>query len=125
MPALKAHFLRYFWVKSCPRETLSLSAAHLPIERDAGQLLVALVDPTDLRIIDDLTSLVGAPIVPVISTPEDILEHIEISYRLTETLGDNVSPDDLLTINPAATTDIRTASLERSSQHGASMNTTT
>ena len=82
----------------------------LPIERDAGQLLVALVDPTDLRVIDDLTTLVGTPIVPVISTPEDILEHIEISYRLTEMLGDDGSPEDLLTINPAATTDIRTAS---------------
>ena len=56
----------------------------LPISREAGRLTVAMGDPTDLHTIQDLTARTGDPIEPVVATFGDILEHIEISYRLTE-----------------------------------------
>ncbi len=56
----------------------------LPISKSEGSLAVALSDPTDLLTIQDLTIRTGHIIEPVVATPKDILEHIDLSYRLTE-----------------------------------------
>ena len=65
----------------------------LPISRQAGCLTVAMGDPTDLYTIQDLTARTGDPIEPVVATFGDILEHIEISYRLTENLDAPSAPE--------------------------------
>ena len=56
----------------------------LPISKSEGALTVALPDPTDLVTIQDLTIRTGYIIEPVVATPKEILEHIDLSYRLTE-----------------------------------------
>jgi len=60
----------------------------LPVRRDDGRLVVAMTDPTDLQLLQDLAVRTGCIIEPVIATPEDILEHVDISYRLTEEAGE-------------------------------------
>ena len=81
----------------------------LPIEREAEVLIVAMVDPTDLRVLQDLMALTGRRIEPVLATPEDIIEHIEISFRLMEHMGDDADQDGVYAIGQITTTDIRTA----------------
>lgn len=56
----------------------------LPIARDERRLTVAMTDPTDLQTIQDLTVRTGYIIEPVIAVPKDILEHIDLSYRITQ-----------------------------------------
>jgi general secretion pathway protein E len=56
----------------------------LPLAQEDGSLDVAMSDPTDLRLLQDLTALSGMPVRPVIATPEDILEHIDVFYRIVE-----------------------------------------
>ncbi len=60
----------------------------LPIRKDNGRLIVAMTDPTDLQLLQDVAVRTGAVVEPVIATPEDILEHIDIAYRLTEVSGE-------------------------------------
>ena len=56
----------------------------LPVRRNGHQLTVAMIDPMDLRTLQDLTSRTGCAVVPVVATPEDIEEHIELAYRIAE-----------------------------------------
>ena len=63
----------------------------LPLKRSGNRLEVAVTDPTDIGLIQDMTSLTGSTIDPVIATAEDILEHIDISYRLTENVAQQTS----------------------------------
>ncbi len=55
----------------------------------SNRVAVAMTDPTDLKVVQDLTVKTGHIVDPVIATPKDILEHIDISYRIKE-----VSEDD-------------------------------
>ena len=55
----------------------------LAISRTADRLTVAMTDPTDLRVVQDLASRTGYAIDPVITTEEDIQEHIDRAYRMT------------------------------------------
>ena len=66
----------------------------LPIRRDDQSLTVALPDPTDLQTMQDLTIRTGLIIDPVVATPKDIVEHIDLSYRLTE-ISDSPDKDDV------------------------------
>ena len=68
----------------------------LPIQSQNGHLTMAMTDPTDLQLIQDLTARTGRAIDPVVATPEDILEHIDISYRLTEDLTEEGSTGTVL-----------------------------
>ena len=65
-------------------ETTARQALALSIEDDGRRLKVAMADPTDLQRIQDLSVRAGRLVEPVIATPEDILEHIDIAYRLTQ-----------------------------------------
>ena len=56
----------------------------LPVRRNGHQLTVAMIDPMDLRTLQDLTSRTGCAVVPVVATPKDIEEHIELAYRIAE-----------------------------------------
>lgn len=66
----------------------------LPIARTEHSLTVALPDPTDLQAIQDLTIRTGLIIEPVVATPTDIVEHIDLSYRLTE-MAESPDQDDV------------------------------
>lgn len=63
----------------------------LAINAKDGRLTLAMPDPTDLQQIQDITASTGHIIEPVVATPEDILEHIDISYRLIEDVTDEKS----------------------------------
>jgi type IV pilus assembly protein PilB len=75
----------------------------LPISKNDHSLTVALPDPTDFQAIQDLTIRTAHIIEPVIATAKDIVEHIDLSYRLTEiaasTEGEEQSEDTRLTAN--------------------------
>lgn len=66
----------------------------LPISKSEVSLTVAIPDPTDLMTIQDLTIRTGYIIEPVIATPKDITEHIDLSYRLTEVGGEGGSQEE-------------------------------
>ncbi len=51
----------------------------LPVHRDAdGRVVVAMADPTDLTVVDDIAMLVGEPIRPALAMPEAIIAHIDV-----------------------------------------------
>jgi hypothetical protein len=54
---------------------------------------VAMTDPTDLQLLQDLAARNGYTIEPVIATAEDIQEQIDLSYRLTQPLAVEDSPE--------------------------------
>ncbi|MBF8268038.1 MAG: secretion system protein [Dehalococcoidia bacterium] len=56
----------------------------LPIKSGEGRLMLAMADPMDLQLVQDLTVRTETAIEPVVATSEDILEHIDITYRLTQ-----------------------------------------
>jgi general secretion pathway protein E len=55
----------------------------IPVQVNGSRLTVAMADPSNLKLVQELSSRTGANIDPVISTPDDIREHIEVAYRLT------------------------------------------
>ena len=55
----------------------------LPVSRAGDRLTVAMTDPTDLQVLQDLASRTGYTIDPVITTEEDLQEHIDRAYRIT------------------------------------------
>ena len=65
----------------------------LGLTRTDGRLLVAMTDPTDLQLLQDLATRTGYVIDPVISTQEDIQEHVDLSYRLTQPLVAETTAD--------------------------------
>ena len=69
-------------------EDVARSYVVLPVERNEDSITVAVVDPTDLGVMHDLTARIGVAVEPVVATSEDILEHIEIAYRLSAGLAD-------------------------------------
>ena len=65
-------------------EQVSRRHSILPIQVTDSRLTVAMTDPTDLQLIQNLTARTQLTIEPVVATPEDILEHIDITYRLID-----------------------------------------
>ena len=65
----------------------------LPVKKTGDRLAVAMTDPTDLQLLQDLAARTGCSIEPLITTPEDILEHVDLSYRLTQPLTLTASSD--------------------------------
>ncbi len=55
----------------------------LPVSRTNDRLTVAMADPTDLQVLQDLSACTGLSIDPVISTEEDLQEHVDRVYRMT------------------------------------------
>ena len=66
----------------------------LPIRVRDGRLTVAMPDPTDLRLIQDLNARTQLPVEPVVATAEDVLEHIDVAYRLIENPTQGGAPTD-------------------------------
>ena len=70
-------------VASLP-EQIARKFSVLPIQTDEARLTVAMADPMDLRLIQDLAARTERTVEPVVAISEDILEHIDVSYRLVE-----------------------------------------
>ena len=51
----------------------------LPMEYKDGRLTVAVADPTDLGLVQDLTVKTQCSVETVVATTEDILEHIDLA----------------------------------------------
>ncbi len=64
-------------------EEIARKYSVLPIKKVDGRITVAMTDPTDLQLIHDLSSRTGATIHPVTAVRKDILEHIDVAYRLS------------------------------------------
>jgi len=75
-------------------EELARKHMVLAIKQHEGHLSVAMTDPTDLQLIQDLAARTGYIIDPVIATADDILEQIDLSYRLTQSLSVDTLPEE-------------------------------
>jgi type II secretory ATPase GspE/PulE/Tfp pilus assembly ATPase PilB-like protein len=67
----------------------------LGIKHSDNHLTVAMTDPTDLQLLQDLTARTGRTIEPVIAVAEDIQEQIDLSYRLTQPLKMEASLEEM------------------------------
>jgi type IV pilus assembly protein PilB len=59
----------------------------VPLERRGGKLVIAMADPTDILVLDELELLLSTPIEPRVSTPHsihDVLKKSESSQRVLE-----------------------------------------
>ena len=81
----------------------------LPVKSEGGGLTVAMPNPLDFAARHDLTVLTGSAIEPLIATPEDILEHIDIAYRLTEGLTEGPSGSEAVTSEKVTAKVLRTS----------------
>ena len=75
-------------------EELARKHLVLATKQHEGHLSVAMTDPTDLQLIQDLAARTGYIIDPVIATADDILEQIDLSYRLTQSLNVDTLPEE-------------------------------
>jgi len=82
----------------------------LPLSKQGNSLTVAMYDPTDVQLLQDLAARTGCNIEPVITTAEDIQEHIDREYRLTaNSQSAAASPDVGLTDKRVTSRHIRDA----------------
>jgi competence protein ComGC len=70
----------------------------LALNQKDGHLTVAMADPTDLQLLQDLAARTGRIIDPVVTTGEDIQEHINLYYRLSEALESTDVDEDFTLI---------------------------
>lgn len=80
---------------------LAFAKQHLvaPLYRRRGKVLVVIADPTSVTVLDDLATLYGAGIDPLVGTPEFVLEALNALYdRRTgaqQVMGDIEESEDL------------------------------
>lgn len=74
-------------------EDLARRYEALPVRRDGDSLVLAVADPMDLSLLQDLAIRSGMPISLVVATREDILEHIDLAYRLKDEPSGGSSPE--------------------------------
>ena len=70
-------------------EEIARKYSVLAIKISGKRLTVAMTDPTDLQLIHDLSSRTGCEIQPVTAVRMDILEHIDMSYKLSQELAED------------------------------------
>ena len=99
-----------------PRQ-LALRHLVLAMKQEGGRLTVAMADPQDLQMIQDLAARTGYSIQPVVAPADEILDHIHMSYRFDEGLsegavrelqapGGRITPSLLRDRPPAETVDL-------------------
>jgi len=64
----------------------------LPLKQEARRLIMAMADPMDMGLLDDLRFTIGLEIQPVMANAEDITD------KITETYGENVDFEELETL---------------------------
>ena len=52
----------------------------IPLSRDASVIIVAMANPLDVNVVDELQRIMKARIRPVLATPARILERIQAGY---------------------------------------------
>jgi type IV pilus assembly protein PilB len=77
----------------------------VPIGFDAGELLVAMVDPSNVLALDDMKLLTGRELQPVVASPDDIAALVARMSRLDDAVAEAVQEEDEDV--EAAVTDIR------------------
>jgi type IV pilus assembly protein PilB len=82
-------------------------------EKEDGTIVVALADPLNLSVMDDLSQIMGCPIEGAVSNPEDVQASIKNNYQyegesIHQTLGDllEVVGDKALTLDELGQTEI-------------------
>jgi len=61
---------------------------------DAGRLMVAVADPTNVLALDDLKLMTGREIHPVVASPDDIAMLISKMNRLSDAVSEAIEEDD-------------------------------
>ncbi len=88
----------------------------VPVRKDGNRLYVAMSDPTNLGVVDNLRLLLECDIHPVIASPEDIKEAIRKYYGLEEvtvdTMLSQVSGDSLSTVSSLSVSSLSVESIE-------------
>ena len=88
----------------------------VPVRKEGNTLYVAMSDPTNLGVIDNLRLLLECEISPVIASPEDIKEAIRKYYGLEEvtvdTMLSQVSGDSLSTVSSLSVSSLSVESIE-------------
>lgn len=88
----------------------------VPVRKDGNRLYVAMSDPTNLGVVDNLRLLLECEIHPVIASPEDIKEAIRKYYGLEEvtvdTMLSQVSGDSLSTVSSLSVSSLSVESIE-------------
>ncbi|MDI9422110.1 MAG: ATPase, T2SS/T4P/T4SS family [Bacillota bacterium] len=63
----------------------------LPIEVENGSLLVAMVDPLDITVIDDLQRLTGKMVQPLVATEEEIIDAFQRTRNISQSARELIS----------------------------------
>jgi type IV-A pilus assembly ATPase PilB len=88
----------------------------IPVRKEGNTLYMAMTDPTNLGVVDNLRLLLECKISPVLATPEDIKEAIRKYYGLEEvtvdTMLSQVSGDSLSTVSSLSVSSLSVESIE-------------
>lgn len=63
----------------------------LPVDLDDGMLYVAMADPLNINIIDDLRRLTGKTIIPMVATEEEIADAFQRTRNVTQSANELMS----------------------------------
>lgn len=63
----------------------------LPLEVQNGSLLVAMVDPLDITVIDDLQRLTGKMVQPLVATEEEIIDAFQRTRNISQSARELIS----------------------------------
>lgn len=72
----------------------------LPLRLENGRLVVALSDPTDVLALDDLKSLAGYPIRPVVATAESVRRLQDRAFGLEEDVQEILEAEEGASVKP-------------------------
>jgi type IV pilus assembly protein PilB len=71
--------------------TFIMTKRVLPIEVQNGSLLVAMVDPLDITVIDDLQRLTGKMVQPLVATEEEIIDAFQRTRNISQSARELIS----------------------------------
>jgi type IV pilus assembly protein PilB len=63
----------------------------IPLDLTGESLVVAMADPADIQVIEDMRARSRKTIQPAVSTPDDIRQAINIHYRVSEEIEQEIS----------------------------------
>jgi type IV pilus assembly protein PilB len=72
-------------------DSLARRYSALPIAYEDGRLVVAMADPANVFALDDIRTLTGLDVKPVVATRQDIAGAINRYHRMSEDIGDVVA----------------------------------
>ncbi|MFC1937479.1 GspE/PulE family protein [Chloroflexota bacterium] len=72
-------------------ESIARKYSVIPIDTTDGMILMAMEDPRDIQAIEDIAALTRRRVEPVICTPQDIQEMIDLNYKVGEEIEQQLS----------------------------------